>query len=186
MYVRTHMYVLMNEHMYVFRVVLTINIYYFSTRYSMIFFDMCKDYVLRPVETGICLVYATLCGWPFRVQVLPDWHTRRSHTQWHISDAVLIQLILLMINTMNHNKLHVQHTYVRTYIYVPMYEHMYMFRVVLTISVYYFPIQYSMIFFVMCKHYVLCAVETEVCRLFVVAETHKFATTNISKFSSPV
>jgi len=70
--------------------------------------------------------------------------------------------------------------------YVLMYENMYVFRVVLTINIYYFPTQYSMIFFVMCKHYILCAVETEVCRLFVVAKTHKFTRTNITKFSSPV
>ena len=38
----------------------------------------------------------------------------------------------------------------------------------------------------MCKDYVLCAVETEVCRLFVVAETHKFTRTNISKYFSPI
>jgi hypothetical protein len=63
-----------------------------------------------------------------------------------------------------------------------MYEHMYVFRVILTINIYYFPIQYSKIFFVMCKDYVLCAVEIEVCRLFVVAETHKFTRTNILKY----
>jgi len=37
MYVHTYMYVLMYEHMYVFRVVLTRNMYYFPTQYSMIF-----------------------------------------------------------------------------------------------------------------------------------------------------
>jgi hypothetical protein len=114
---------------------------------------------------------ATLCGWPFRVQVFPDLHTRRSPTQWHIPDVVLIQLILLMMSIKNHNKMHVQRMYVRTYMYVLMYEHMYVFRVLLTINIYYFPIQYSMIFFVMCKDDFLCAVETEVCRLFVAAET---------------
>jgi len=53
---------------------------------------------------------------------------------------------------------------------VLMYEYMYVFCVFLTINMYYFPTQYSMIFFVMYKNYVLCAVETEVCRLVVDAE----------------
>ena len=76
--------------------------------------------------------------------------------------------------------------YVHTYTYVLMYEYMYVFRVVLTINIYYFPTQYSITFLIMCKDYVLCAVETEVCRLFVVAETQKFIRTNISKYFSPV
>jgi len=47
------------------------------------------------------LVYVTLCQWPLRVQIgkfLSDLHTKRSPTEWHIPDAVLILLILLMRN----------------------------------------------------------------------------------------
>jgi hypothetical protein len=48
------------------------------------------------------MVCVTLCRWPSSMQVgkedfLPDLRTRRS--EWHIPDVVLIQLILLMMNT---------------------------------------------------------------------------------------
>jgi hypothetical protein len=69
--------------------------------------------------------------------------------------------------------------------YVLMYDRLYILRVILTINIYYFPTQYPMIFFLMCKDYVLCAAETEVSRLFVVADTQKFTRTNISNYFFP-
>jgi hypothetical protein len=48
---------------------------------------------------SIHLLCVILCKWPSSMQVLPDLHTRRSPTQWHIPDVVLIQLILLMMST---------------------------------------------------------------------------------------
>jgi len=44
------------------------------------------------------LAYITLCRWPSGMQV-SDLHTRRPPAQSGIQDDVLIQLILLMMNT---------------------------------------------------------------------------------------
>jgi hypothetical protein len=48
---------------------------------------------------SIHLVCVILCRWPSCAQIRKDLHTRRSPTQWHIPDVVLIQLILLMMST---------------------------------------------------------------------------------------
>jgi len=44
------------------------------------------------------LVYVTLCRWPFSVHVGPA-HETVTDTEWHIPEAVLMQLILLMMST---------------------------------------------------------------------------------------
>jgi hypothetical protein len=59
---------------------------------------VCRSGRNQLYEYNIC--YVSL--WPSSMQVgkfLPDLHTGRSPTQWHIPDVVLIQLILLMMST---------------------------------------------------------------------------------------
>jgi hypothetical protein len=56
----------------------------------------------RESIVSLHLVYINLCRWSFLVQVgmfLSYLHTKRSPTQWHIPNVVLIQLILLMMST---------------------------------------------------------------------------------------